>query len=160
VAVVIFLALVAALLFLHTNLLQFIRRSHYPQHGPQIPPGNQGLRSPSPQMVRFPYPPGSPSAIPYSENTNYHDHPYNSPPYSEHPSHGLPPSSIMAELPSPGEKNPQEYAVMDVESRDVPSPASTPQPESRPFSFCGRSRSMKTKYEQSSKRPFSVEPFH
>jgi len=54
----------------------------------------------------------------------------------------------MAELPSPGEKKSQEYIapVATKQYRDVPNPAPTPQPQSRPLSFWGRSKSTKAQY--------------
>jgi len=115
------------------------------------------MRSSPPQMVGSPHPPGSPCTIPYSDVLSFRDQAYNSPPYSEHPSYGLQPSSEIAELPSPGEKKSQMYISTDTTQRNVPSPAPTPQPQSRPFSLWGRST--KPQYvEDSEPIPFSTFP--
>ena len=141
------LALFAALLFLlgrHTTLLQSMRRNQWPQLGPQNPPGNQEIGSPPPQMLGFSHRPGSPSTIQYSDIPSFHDHTYNSPPYSEHPSYGLPPTSTMAELSS-GEKRSQEYQAENTDQHGNPGlvPGS---PRSGPFNSWWSSKSSKTQY--------------
>lgn len=132
----------------HKTMLQFMRGNQYHPPGGN-PPGNQDVRSPQPQMA---------SAIPYSETSDYHDGIHASPPYTEHAYHAPAPlPTVMAELPSPGEKKSQEYMEMEQEQHPaqiphhesplpspIPSPAPTPQPQSRPLSFWGRSRSQKT----------------
>ena len=147
VAGVVGLALFAALLFLlgrHTTLLQSLRRNQWPLPGLQNPPGNQEIGSPPPQMLGFSQRPGSPSTIPYSDVPNFHDHTYNSPPYTEHPSYGLPPTSMMAELSS-GEKRSQEYHPDNISRPNDPETAPAPA-RSRSFSSRWFSKPSKTQY--------------
>ena len=133
--------LVGAVFFLlgrNKTMLQFMRRDQY-QAGSQNPPGPD-MRSPTPHMNTYP---AHANAVPYPETPNYHDAAYDTPPYTEHPTLIPTPQPIMAELPSPGDKNAQEYmGVQDHHDNRAP----TPQPQKRPLSFFGRARSTKTQY--------------
>ena len=147
VASVVVAVLIGALLFLlgrHKTMLQFMRRQYQP-------PRNQEMGFPQGQSGPYTYHSVSPSAIPYQETPNYYDHIYDSPPYSEHPAHGMPPESVMAELPSPEKEKSQEYiASLELEQvqkaqapmgdgrevpNQVPSPAPTRQSREPPLSF-------------------------
>lgn len=146
--------LIGALLFLlgrHKTMLQFMRRGQYQASGPQNPPGDQtAIISPPPQMTSFP----NGSGMIYPGTSNYQESVYGSPPYTRHAAHDplAAPQPPVAELPSPGEKHLQEYInpkPMEMEQhQQEPSQVSrapTPQPQARPLSFWGRSRSIKTK---------------
>ena len=144
--------LIGALFFLlgrQKTMLQFIRRNHYQVPGLQNPPGDQpDFRSPPPQMTSLPIS----SAISRSETPNYHEPAYDTPPYTAQDPLGAP-QPLVAELPSPGEKHMQEYISpkpmgieRDLQEHHQVSRAPTPQPQARPLSFWGRSRSTKTQY--------------
>ena len=145
--------LVGALFFLlgrQKTMLQFLRRGHYQTPGPQNPPGDhRDIRSPRPHMMTFP----NGSGIHYTETPNYNIPAYDTPPYTRHAAQDplTAPRPPVAELPSPGEKHLQEYISSDpMEMEQHPqdpnqvSRSSTPQPQARPLSFWGRSRSIKT----------------
>ena len=150
---VVVLVLIGALFFLlgrQKTMLQFLRRSQYQAPGPQNPPGDQrDIVSPPPQMTSFP----NTSGILYPGTPNYHEPAYDTPPYTRHAAQdplaaSQPP---VAELPSPGEKHLQEYISsdpMEMEQHTQEpyqvSRTSSPQPQARPLSFWGRSRSIKT----------------
>ncbi|KAL9075643.1 MAG: hypothetical protein Q9161_001394 [Pseudevernia consocians] len=143
--------LVGALFFLlgrQKTMLQFMRRNQYQAPGPQNPPEDQpDIRSPPPQMTSF----STASVIARSETPNYHEPAYDTPPYTRHAAQDplAAPQPLVAELPSPGQKHMQEYvsskAPMETEQH-VQEPyqdsrVPTPQPQARPLTFWGRSRS-------------------
>ena len=145
--------LVGAIFFLlgrQKTMLQLMRRGQYHAPGAQNPPGDQpDIRSPPPQMTSF----SNGSSLPYPGATNYHESVYDTPPYTTHAAQDplAAPQLPVAELPSPGEKHLQEYISpkpMEMEQHPQEhyqdSRAPTPQAQSRPLSFWGRSRSLRT----------------
>ena len=145
--------LIGALLFLlgrHKTMLQFMRRGQYQAPGAQHPPGDQPtIISPPPQLTSCP----NGSGMIYQGTPNYQEPVYGSPPYTRHAAQDplAAPQPPVAELPSPGEKHLQEYinsSPMEMEQHpQEPCQVSrepTPQPQARPLSFWGRSRSIKT----------------
>ena len=148
--------LVGALFFLlgrQKTMLQFMRRNQYQAPGPQNPPEDQpDIRSPPPQMTSF----STASVIARSDTPNYHEPAYDTPPYTRHAAQDplAAPQPLVAELPSPGQKHMQEYvsskAPMETEQH-VQEPyqdsrVPTPQPQARPLTFWGRSRSTRAQY--------------
>ena len=145
--------LIGALFFLlgrQKTIIQFMKRGQYQAPGVQVLPGNQpGITSPPPQMTSFP----NGSGILYPGTTNYQESVYDTPPYITYAAQDplAAPRTPVAELPSPGEKHLQEYINFDpLEMEQHPqehyhgSRASTPQQQTRPLSFWGRSRSVRT----------------
>ena len=145
--------LIGALFFLlgrQKTMLQFMRRGNYHAPGAQNPPGEQpDIVSPPPQMNLFPHA----SGLPYPATPNYQESIYDTPPYTSHAAQDplAAPQIPVAELPSPGEKHLQEYISpkpMEMEHHPQEpyqdSRAPTPQAQSRPLSFWGRSRSLRT----------------
>lgn len=165
IAGVVVAILVGALFFLlgrQKTILQFMRRGQYQVPGAQNLPGDQpGMTSPQPHMASFPSSPG----LPYSDTLNYHKSALNTPPYTREVAQDplaarQPP---LAELPSPGEKHLQEYISSNSsEMQQRPqepyqdSRAPTPQPQARPLSFWGRSRSHKTPRSELSAESLNV----